>query len=39
MREKPTHTPINHSVYYSCTVAPTRFGITLPSSGSAPSAF
>jgi hypothetical protein len=34
MREKPTNTPIIHSVYYLCMVAPTCFGITLPSSGS-----
>jgi hypothetical protein len=39
MREKPTNTPIIHSVYYLCMVAPTCFGITLPSSGSVPSAF
>jgi hypothetical protein len=35
---KPTNTPIIHSVYYLCMVAPTCFGITLPSSGSVPSA-
>jgi hypothetical protein len=39
MREKPTNTPIIHSVYYLCTVAPTCFGITLPSSGSVLSDF
>jgi hypothetical protein len=38
-REKPTNTPIIHLVYQLCMVAPTRFGITLPSSGSVPSAF
>jgi hypothetical protein len=39
MREKPTNTPIIHSVYYLCMVASTCFGITLPSSGSIPIAF
>jgi hypothetical protein len=39
MHEKPTNTPIIHSVYWLCMVAPTCFGITLPSSGSIPSAF
>jgi hypothetical protein len=39
MRGKPTNTPIIHSVYWLCMVAPTRFGITLPSSGNIPSAF
>ena len=39
MCEKSTNTPIIHSVYKLCMVAPTRFGITLPSSGSVPSAF
>jgi hypothetical protein len=38
MREKPTNTPIIHSVHQLCMVAPTCFGITLPSSGSVPSA-
>jgi hypothetical protein len=33
MRKKPTNKPIIHSVYQLCMVAPTRFGITLPSSG------
>jgi hypothetical protein len=33
MREKPTNTPIIHSVYQLCMLAPTRFGSTLPSSG------
>jgi hypothetical protein len=37
--EKPTNTPIIHSIYLLCMVAPTCFGITLPSSGSFPSAF
>jgi hypothetical protein len=36
MREKPTE--IIHSVYWLWMVAPTCFGITLPSSGSVPSA-
>jgi hypothetical protein len=39
MREKPTDTPIIHSGYLLCMVAPTCFGITLPFSGSVPSAF
>jgi hypothetical protein len=39
MREKPTNTPIIHSVYWLWKVTPTCFGITLPSSGSVPSAF
>jgi hypothetical protein len=39
MREEPTNTPIIHLVYWLCMVAPTCFGITLPSSGSVPSAF
>jgi hypothetical protein len=39
MREKPTNTPTIHSVYYLRTVDPKCFGITLPSSGSVPSAF
>jgi hypothetical protein len=39
MREKPTNTPTIHSVYELCMVAPTYFGITLPSSGSTASAF
>jgi hypothetical protein len=39
MSEKPTHTTIIPSVYQLCMVAPTCFGITLPSSGSIPSAF
>jgi hypothetical protein len=39
MCEKPTNTTIIHSVYWLCMVAPTCFGITLPSSGSIPSAF
>jgi hypothetical protein len=39
MREKPTNTPIIHTVYELCMVAPSCFGITLPSSGSVPSAF
>jgi hypothetical protein len=34
MREKPTNATIIHSVYYLCMVAPTPFGIILPSSGS-----
>jgi hypothetical protein len=29
MHEKPTNTPIIDSVYYSCMVAPTYFGITF----------
>jgi hypothetical protein len=39
MREKPTNTPIIHSIYLLCMVAPKYFGITLPSSGSVPSVF
>jgi hypothetical protein len=39
MREKPTNATIIHSVYQLCMVAPACFGITLPSSGSVPSAF
>jgi hypothetical protein len=39
MREKAANATIIHSVYQLSTVAPTRFGITLPSSGSVPSAF
>jgi hypothetical protein len=39
MREKPANTPIIHSVYLLCMVAPPCFGITLPSSGSVPNAF
>jgi hypothetical protein len=39
MSEKPTNTPIIHSVYKLCMVDPAYFGITLPSSGSDPSAF
>jgi hypothetical protein len=39
MLEKPTNTPIIYSVYQLCVVAPTCFGITLPSSGSITSAF
>jgi hypothetical protein len=38
MVEKPTNTPIIDSVYYLRMVAPTCFGITLPSSGIVPSA-
>jgi hypothetical protein len=38
MLEKPTNTPIIHSVYQLCMVAPTCFGIALPSAGSVPSA-
>jgi hypothetical protein len=38
MRDKPTNATIVHSVYYLCMVSPTCFGITLPSSGSVPSA-
>jgi hypothetical protein len=33
LHEKPTNTPIIHSVYLLFIVAPTCFGITLPSSG------
>jgi hypothetical protein len=39
MLEKPTNTPIIHSIYYLYMVAPTCFGITLPFLGSVPSAF
>jgi hypothetical protein len=39
MREKSTNTPIIYSVYQLRMVAPTCFGIILPSSGSVPSAF
>jgi hypothetical protein len=39
MREKPTNTTIIHSVNKLCVVAPTYFGITLPSSGGVPGAF
>jgi hypothetical protein len=39
MREKPTNTPIIFSVNQLRMVAPTCFGITLPSSGSVDSAF
>jgi phospholipid N-methyltransferase len=39
MREKPTNTPIIYSVYQLCMVAPTCFGIILPSSESVASAF
>src|SRR5215510_156297 len=39
MHEKPTNTPIIHSVYQLCMVAPTCFSITLPSSRRVPSAF
>jgi hypothetical protein len=38
MHEKPTNATIIHSVYYLRMVSPTCFGITLPSSGSVPSA-
>jgi hypothetical protein len=38
MREKPKKSTVIHSVYELCMVAPTCFGITLPSSGSVPSA-
>jgi hypothetical protein len=37
MREKPINT--NYSFSLLCMIAPTCFGITLPSSGSVPSAF
>jgi hypothetical protein len=36
--EKPTNTPIIHSVYLLCMVAPTCLGVTLPSSGRVSSA-
>jgi hypothetical protein len=39
MREKPTNATIIYSVYVLCMIAPTFFGITLPSSGSVPRAF
>jgi hypothetical protein len=39
IHEKPTNAPIIHSIYKLCMVAPTCFSITLPSSGSVPSAF
>jgi hypothetical protein len=39
MREEPINTPITHSVYQLCMVAPTCFGITLSPSGSVPSAY
>jgi hypothetical protein len=39
MRGKPTNTPVIHSVYQLCMVAPTCFGISLPWSGSIRSAF
>jgi hypothetical protein len=39
LRSEPTNTPNIHSVNQLCMVAPTCFGITLPSSGSVPSAF
>jgi hypothetical protein len=39
MGEKPTNATIIHSLYLLCMVAPTCFGITLPSSESVPSAF
>jgi hypothetical protein len=38
MYEKPTNTPIIHSVYWLCMVSPTCFGIMLPSSGTVLSA-
>jgi hypothetical protein len=38
MCEKPTNTPIIHSVYQLCMVAPTCFSITFPCSGSVPGA-
>jgi hypothetical protein len=34
---KPTNAPIIHAIYWLCMVDPTCFGITSPSSGSAPS--
>jgi hypothetical protein len=34
MHEKPTNTPIFHSVYLLCMVVATCFGIILPSPGS-----
>jgi hypothetical protein len=39
MREKTTNTPIIHSVYELCTVAPTCFDIILQSSWSVPGTF
>jgi hypothetical protein len=36
---KPTNIPIIHSIYYVYMIAPTYFGITLPSSGMVPRAF
>jgi hypothetical protein len=39
MRVKPANATIIHPDYYLCMVAPKCFGITLPSSGSVPSAF
>jgi hypothetical protein len=39
MCEQPTNTPIIYLVYWLGMGAPTCFGITLPSSGSVPSAF
>jgi hypothetical protein len=39
MPEKQTNATIIYSVYLLFMVSPTPFGITLPSSGSDPSAF
>jgi hypothetical protein len=39
MRENPTNATIIQSFYKLCMVAPTCFGITLPSSGSVTNAF
>jgi hypothetical protein len=39
VREKPTNATIIYSTYYLGMVAPTCFGITLPSSGSVLNAF
>jgi hypothetical protein len=39
MHEKPTNIPIINSVYELYMIAPTCFGIILPSSGSVPCAF
>jgi hypothetical protein len=39
MRKILTNTPIIHSVYSLCVVAPTCFGITLPISGNVPNAW
>jgi hypothetical protein len=39
MHETPTNATIIHSVYYLYMIAPTCFGIILPSSGSVASAF